>query len=277
MWRRVLGLSPIRTAVASGPIECEVHLLCSERDYLSALWALRSFYSRVGNLPLPLTIHLDNAVPSKAIRRLRRQFPDARIIERAQADAIIMPILKERKLVRLAAARSATAFILKLTDFALLSDARNLISFDSDVLFFSKPEELLQAAGSDFKGALVQVDLQSVYNIDAARAQSLGWQLPERVNTGIMAFERRGIDLDACEALLADPELARTTGWIEQTLYALLLARGGQLKYLPPSYTIPVPGDRWRASGVVARHYAGLSRPLLTLEGMPSIFKQVRA
>ena len=274
-WPRILRLAPVCTAAsATKDVQCEVHLLCSQGDYLSAIWALKSFFTAIGNVALPLTIHFDTNLPPKVRRRLSQHFPDARIVDRAQADAVVAPILEKRKLFRVVAARAASPFILKLTDFALLSDADNIISFDSDVIFFSKPTELLQASRAPFDGAFVQRDLGSVYNITSEQAIALGWKLPERVNTGIMAFTRSSVDLDACDQLLADSQLARPTGWIEQTLFALLFERAGQLRFLPPTYLIPVAGDASRDSDVVARHYAGESRPLLTLQGMPRFLVQ---
>src|SRR5262249_55123886 len=115
---------------------------------------------------------------------------------------------------------------------------------------------------------LFQQDPESTYNVSIERADAaLGVSLRPRINTGIMLFPLACLDLHRCDDYLADPEVARPTGFIEQTLYALHASETRLVTYLPESYLVDLRAGL-SYDGIVARHYAGPSRTLLTDEGM---------
>jgi hypothetical protein len=204
----------------------------------------------------------------RMIRRLKEHFPDARLIPQADADAEVIPQLEQRGLTRLLAARAANHYTLKLTDFLLLGDAPNLLTLDSDVLFFQRPEVFLAAA----KQHVFQRDLESTYVIDAATAVSeFGIELAPRINVGMMHFRRDSVSLERCDEYLA--AFPRLDGWLEQTLYALHASERGNVDYLPTEYLISLSAGIDH-SRLVARHYAGPSRALLHEEGIPFLLRE---
>jgi hypothetical protein len=271
LWSRILTTSPIITdPIGITPVE--LHLLCYQRDYLCAIWALKSFY-HFARVTCPLVIHLQGDVSRRAIVRLHRHFPAARVIAQAEADAAVETWLRSRGLVRLLAARQRTPFMQKLTDFPVLSESTHLLTLDSDVLFFRFPAELVIAAHAPSTMSLFQRDPESTYNISEERALSeLGIRLAPKVNTGIMVSPRESLDLQSCEKYLGHPDVARPTGWIEQTLHALCASAHGRVTYLPDSYLVSLATDV-NLGSLVARHYAGPSRPLLTSEGMRELVR----
>jgi hypothetical protein len=267
-WRRVLSTLPTATAPHGSRAAAEVHLLCCRWDYLSAIWALKTFYYHSG-VDFPLVIHVNGTVPARVPRRLRAHFPNARLILQDEANRTASALLEKRGLRRLCAARAGSAFMLKLTDFALFAAAPAVIGLDSDVLFFSRPDALVGSVEGPGGRHLFQRDLESTYNISAEDAQrDLGVKLMPRINTGIMCYPVAGLDLALCERYMENPAVARLTGFIEQTLYALHASEKNLVDYLPTAYLVDLrPGLPY--DGVVARHYAGPSRPLLTSEGIP--------
>jgi hypothetical protein len=268
LWRRVLATPPAATAPHGSRAAAEVHLLCCRWDYLPAVWALKTFYHHAG-VDFPLAIHVNGTAPAHLPRRLRAHFPNARLILQDEADREASSLLAKRGLPRLRSARAGSAFMLKLTDFALFAAAPNVIGLDSDVLFFARPQELLSALGRPGGLHLFQQDPQSTYNVSEEEAErDLGVRLAPRVNTGIMTYPTASLDLALCERYLEHPRVARLTGFIEQTLYALHASEKNLVAHLPRPYLVDLrPGLPY--DGVVARHYAGPSRPLLTCEGMP--------
>jgi hypothetical protein len=271
LWSRILTTPPIATdPVGTAPVE--LHVLCYERDYLCALWALKSFYHFSG-VTCPLVIHVQGDVARRVTVRLRRHFPAARVITQAEADPAVESWLRARGLVRLLAARRRTPFMLKLTDFPVLSESTHLLTLDSDVLFFRFPAELVEAARTPSTMSLFQRDPESTYNISAERALSeLGIRLAPKVNTGIMVSPRESLDLSSCEEYLGNADVARPTGWIEQTLHALCASAHGRVAYLPDTYLVSLETNV-NLESLVARHYAGPSRPLLTSEGMQELVR----
>jgi hypothetical protein len=263
--RGILRTAPVRTDPAGGEVPVEVHLLCHRHDHLIALWALKSFY-RFAGVRLPLVVHLQGRVPERARARLRTHFPDARIVDQAEADAVVVEWLRRRGR-RLLEVRGRYPILMKLTDFALLSRAGRLLAVDSDVLFFAPPAALLAAVRRGGPGSLFQRDVGSGYTVPPAWARErLGIDLVPRINTGIMSYPRDPADLERCEQYLEQPELMRPSGVLEQTLHALRACERGPVEFLPPEYLIRLePGGGY--DGLTARHYAGPSRRLLP-EGM---------
>jgi hypothetical protein len=263
----------VATDLAGGPACVEVHLLCSYLDHLCAIWTLKSFYHFAG-VSYPLVIHVQGPADPVVYRRLQVHFPQARLVLQSEADRIVEEFLSGNRLTRLAAARPLSPFMLKLIDFPVLSNAGYLVTLDSDVLFFARPAELLEAGASPAHSRF-QRDTASAYNITEAQAASeLGIQMASGINTGIALFPRRNLDLKRCERYLAHPEVARNTGWIEQTLHALCASEQGLVEYLPASYLVSL--DPYVSlDGLVARHYAGPSRRLMTDEGMPALLRTI--
>jgi hypothetical protein len=273
LWRRVLASPPVTTASPQAQAAAEVHLLCHRGDYLCALWALKSFYHYAG-VDFPLILHWNGDAHAKAWRRLRLHFPNALLVTQAHADREVAEYLRRRGFARLARARAQSPFMLKLTDFPAFARARQVVVLDGDVLFFARPAELVGACERPASAFVFQRDPETNYNLSPERARAeLGVPLAPRVNTGIMVYPREALDLGLCEQYLEHPEVARPSGFIEQTLYALQASARGAVSYFPDSYLVHL-GAGLPYDGVIARHYAGLSRPLLTEEGMPRLANQ---
>ena len=268
LWTRVLDLPPVQTDAVSADASVEVHLVCCLKDYLCALWALKTFYVSAG-VSYPLMIHLNGKMTTRALSRLRTHLLNARILEQQHIEATVTNWLVTNNCPRLQQVRSKNGFMLKLVDVNLLSEAPRLLLLDSDVLFFRRPDELLSAVQGTHDGMLFQRDADSTYNLTLEEARTeLGIDLAPRVNTGIMLFAKNAVDLCRCEALLAHPAVARQTGWIEQTLYALVASERERVRYLSADYLVSLEPEENLAS-LVARHYAGPSRRYLTEEGLP--------
>lgn len=272
LWRKILWTAPVRTAPHSASA-VEVHALCYRLDHLPAIWSLKSFY-RASEVDYPLVIHVNSWAERSVYDRLRKHFPDALLLPQQDADKRVEKRLAGMGLWRLAEARRASPFMLKLTDFPLLASGEVVLGIDSDVMFFSRPGELLERCARPNARYVVQTDPTSNYNLTAAAAvRYFGIPLAPRVNTGLLVYPRELPDMQAFERYLANPDVARPSGFIEQTLYALHGSELGRLDWLESArYQIDLRAGQ-PYEGVVARHYAGSSRPLMTAEGMPKVAK----
>jgi hypothetical protein len=245
----------------------ELHLLCYRNDYLGAIWTLKTFY-HFAEVRIPLVIHIQGHATSLMTRRLKHHFPDARLIQQEEADAIVVPELTRRQLTRLLTARAANHYTLKLTDFVLLSKAQNILTLDSDILFFDRPREFLAPS----PGHLFQRDPESTYVLSPESVKaSFNVELAPCINVGMMHFQPGNISLERCDQYLA--AFPKLDGWLEQTLYAIHASERGEVEYLPNRYLISL--DRGiDHSCLIARHYAGPSRSLMHQEGIPFLLKE---
>jgi hypothetical protein len=266
IWREILRTAAVHTPPVDASAPVETHLMCCARDYLSAVWALKSFYC-AARVAYPLVIHFQGSMPARAHRTLAVHFPEALIIAQHDADRAIESQLRERGFSRLLEARQHSPIMMKLTDVILSGLAPGILCLDSDVLFFRYPAQL--AIANVPAHNVFMRDLSNGYSISPDHALSaLHVRLAPAINTGIMLFRREQMSLERCEWFLEQLDLPTCDGLIEQTLYALCASERGDVVYLPADYFISMdPGPE----NLVARHYAGPSRAMLTTEGMPRL------
>lgn len=255
--------------------ELELHVLTSEKDHELAVWAITSFFLASGR-SIPVVIHEDRPFRERTRRKLQSRFPFCKLVGRDEADQRVESAL--RRFPLLLGLRRRFPHILKLVDFALFCRTPRFLALDSDVLFFSKPVDLLAPcqAGLGKTAHYVARDIASVYEISAAEAKGrLGLELPERINCGLANVLKGALDFAFLEAVLRSGliQLDNCTPWVEQTLWALECGRSG-FQHLPDTYVICTgPG----LDGVVAKHYVGNARDYFYTEGIPQVCRAIRA
>jgi hypothetical protein len=263
-WRRVwtqraiLPTLPMLTDT-TGPEE--VRVLTWKRDWISLIWALKTFYVFSG-ARFPLYIH-DGGLRDENKSALMSHFPNAVLVSREEADSRVEKILTARKLSRCILYRRRNPTTLKLFDFFLLSSARRIITIDSDILFFRRPAELIDAACPPNR---YNQDESCYYTLSLEELHRRFGVLPvSHINSGLSRIARESIDFDAVERFLQDDDLFANQWVTEQTLHALCLAsRPPEL--LPARYLVSTkPG---LAPDLVCKHYPGTGRHLLYDEGM---------
>jgi hypothetical protein len=250
--------------------ELQVHILTSQRDYVMACWAVVSFYAVSGGRE-PVVFHDDGTLNRDAVAGIRSLFPGARIVLRNEADAIVQEKFKFQPLLLML--RERLPHLMKILDFRSFSNTRRIIMVDSDVLFLSRPNELLEP-GESHKFSR---DVQSAYVISPGELKKgTGIDLPLSINCGIASVLREAVDIEMMEWFLRSGyvDLERCSPYVEQTLWALECGRTG-FEFLPASYRIcGGPG----LDGVVAKHYVGAvlnrlhtSRDYFFVEGIPAV------
>ncbi len=268
LWPRILNTPPIYTAPLAQGCDLAVHMMCYRADYLSALWALKSFYHH-SRKTYPLVIQVQGESTPVLETRLRTHFPNAHFIFQSEADRVVESFLRERGCFKLMEFRKALPTVQKLTDFLIMAESRRILIIDADVLFFRCPDELLCLHPASEEVFLAQRDFISSYTIPPSRGISeFGIDLQPQINVGILRVPPEMIDLVKCEQYLHHPDFATLEGHAEQTLWALEASRKDAVAYLPPSYDISENGHPDYGT-LTARHFAGLSRGLLTREGIP--------
>ena len=254
LWNKILRPLPPSEyggIITSQQGELEVHALTSERDYPMMLWSLTSYYCMSGRKD-PLVVHDDGTLSESSRSRISAHFPASRIVARSEADDIAGDMF--RRYALLSRQRERLPHMMKLMDFAVFCKAPRFLIIDSDVLFFDKPNELVDVRSPSH---CFSEDLASVYAIDPETLfRRTGFRLADRVNCGVANIRRLGIDYERMEWLLATGmiSLESCPPCLDQTLWAVDCVRAGHTA-LPPSYAIATaPGT----GGLVAKHYVGL-------------------
>jgi hypothetical protein len=270
-YRDVVRPRILRTAPVSSLNDrhCEIHLLTSQQDWLNLVWALKSFYWTSGRR-YGLCIHDDGTLEGDSRRELQRQFPDARLIARNEADRDVLPTLAS--FPRCLAFRHTNHLSPKLFDFRHYLQSERMLLLDSDVLFFEEPTELLRRIESPgYVANSVNADIASAYTVDPQDVCSqIGLAMPERFNSGLGLIHAASLRLEWIEEFLTLPGILGHFWRIEQTLFALCSARFG-VQLLPDEYRVSL---RRGTDGCAAKHYIGAVRHLMYGEGMAHLKRQ---
>ena len=255
------------------PHTVPVHLLAGEADWREAAWMLASWFC-ASDIAWPVVLHDDGTLPENARDVFRQAFGDVlRIVERAEADAEMVPRLKEFPFCEEFRAQHTQA--LKLFDTAHFAAADRFIVFDSDVLFFQKPREIRAWADAESEDCWFSEDAVESSIITAAEARDeLDLKLWRRVDAGICLLWKPVIDFDFCDRTLAQTSILKgPPERIASTLFALCASQHGEGGLLPKSYE--VSPDRHAAADAIARHYTGASRDRFFSDGLDRIHESV--
>jgi len=264
--RPILGTRPLRTA-SSGTIE--IRVLTWKRDWVNLIWALKSFYHYAG-VDYPLVIHDGGLLPEQ-VGKLLNHFPNARFIPRAEGDEHFVHLLRERGFDRSADFRQKDPLARKLFDFHLASSADYVLTIDSDVLFFRRPDQLLLPPEGLTRNRYNRdyQDGNCWYSMPSDELNcAFGIRPPPLINSGLAIVRRSTIDFSLIEKCLGHPKLSNYNWLTEQTLHALCSTVHG-VEFLPPEYQ--VGGPPGLGPGVVCKHYPGSFRHQMYTDGIPTL------
>lgn len=242
-----------------------VHVLTGKNDWRLAAWMLASWF-HFSEHTWPIFIHDDGTLPEDAREQLKKLFPIARIIERREADAAIDPILHAFPFC--ADYRKMHPLALKVFDVPHFTPGDRFILFDSDLLFFNYPGEILDWVTRGADECWFNEDVKEGSLITAAEARSeLGIKIWSRVNSGLCLLPKAAISLELCDEALAQTSILSGHVWrIEQTLLMLCAAKHGKGGLLPRTYEVSL--GKSSAENAIARHYVGAVRDRFYAEGL---------
>ena len=263
---KILDTPPIANTT---DITCEIHVLTSSHDWLNLLWGLKSLYYYTQHC-YALCIHGDASLTAQQQATLQAHFPDARIITCQQADAEMATWLQNYPRCR--QLRQSNYLAPKVFDFAAYLRGDHLFLFDSDILFFAQPTELLRRLEDPhYQCNAVNADVGTAYTVDAATVKAqLGFDLVPRFNSGLGIIQPASLDRDWIEEFLGLSDIIGHFWRIEQTLFALCSSRYG-VELLPPKYDVRLDKG---INGSPCRHYVGAIRHLMYGEGMRQLVRQ---
>lgn len=247
------------------PQEIPVHVLTGADDWRLAAWTLASWFHFSENA-WPVVIHDDGTLPNDARASLEVLFPKARFILRKEADATMEPVLKAFPFCY--EYRGMHPRALRIFDVPHFTTSERFILFDSTLLFFSFPREILDWVNAKNNECWFNEDAEERSLLSAHEAQAeLNVKLWSRVNSGLGLIHKSAIDLDFCDKALAETSILRgKIERIEQTLYALCASRHGKGGLLPKRYE--VSSGKHSAGNAVSRNYVGAARERFYGEGL---------
>jgi hypothetical protein len=247
------------------PNPVPVHVLTGADDWLLAAWMLASWFHFTGQ-NWRVVIHDDGSLPAPAEHSLLRMFRGTQIIRRHEADAEMDRILTAFPFCT--DYRKSHPLALKTFDMPHFAAHEKFLIFDSDLLFFKQPAEVMQWTIAGDRECWFNEDVREGSLISAHEALAeLGVKLWPHVNSGLCLIHKPALDLDFCDRALAQTSILRGhIRRVEQTLFALCASRHGAGGLLPKTYEVSL--SRHAADGIISRHYVGAVRDRFYGEGV---------
>lgn len=256
----------------------EVHLQICRRDWLNALWTLKTL-RYFSEREFRLVLHRDKSIRFRQLDTLRAHFPGVIIPDHAamleackrQLGATAPTLCKLR--------HSGRFFTLpKVIDAWLSARSETIYSIDPDVLFFSRPDQMLDE--SESAHAFCQFNVERFagfperrycFHVDAIR-EACDLEMLHDFSCGLGWFQRSKLDWGLVESVFSRlPVNEEDIFMTDQTVLGIVAARHGRVKLAPLAYAVE-PVDS--LEGVVARHYYGKTRHLMFREGMLTLWRR---
>jgi hypothetical protein len=236
-----------------------VHLLTGKRFWYQTAFCLWTLAMQSKRTIHPV-LHDDGSLVDSTRESLLRLFPNATIVEIAETHARLERLLPERKFPVLRERWRNYPNIRKLIDVHLGAAGWKLV-IDSDLLFFRRPEFLLQWS-LDPQQPLRAVDCETSYGYSRDLLEKLaGAKLDELVNVGLAGLRSESIDWEQLEHWCATLHAAEGTHYyLEQALVAMMLA--GKAAAVAPAdeyITLPRPPEAL-ACAATMHHYVAHSK-----------------
>ena len=260
-----LSLGPV--AVPGYDPDFSVHMLLCNRDFEMSICALRSFVFFCGK-SFEFIIHEDGTLTRDQKEYILKNFPKSEIIAYDRSLNLAKETFGEGS--EIYKMRLKGVMMLKLIDIRLFSKKKKAVVLDSDILFFRKPSEILDAA--------TRFDVPSLFNKDVSPSLMAPKEIlesicskpiPERINAGFSVLYTDAIDFVLIEKWLKDLKDRKVDfimHRIEQSLITMLCVNHKSgIDYLPETYDVSFEKDVGQS---VCKHYVGVIRHGFELEGL---------
>ena len=268
-WRRYIAPADILKRITFHTDEVAdvtVCVLTSRTDWLMCLWSLASFYNFSG-LRLPLLIYSDGTLKTPHIARIKDVFPNARIVDPMAADAAVQQALSGFPKCR--QFRASQPCARRIIDLPLLCKSKSILMLDSDILFFRRPEELVECVTAHCSGRFIfERDMQDAYFESPENIRKMFQvEVAPQVNCGIMLADVSNFNYGQIEKWLGYDGVGKHP-WAEQTLWAMYAGKGRTM-FLSEPYDVSM------SAGIepeaVMKHYIKPIRDYMYTQGIPSL------
>ncbi|MBC7879715.1 MAG: glycosyl transferase [Anaerolineae bacterium] len=238
----------------------EVFFLTGKRFWYQTCFCAYSMakYSDANLCPI---IYDDGTLGTIHITEIKRIFPNAQIILIDEIEETVHSLLPESRFPVLHERRRKYPNIRKLIDIHIGSTGWKLV-LDSDMLFFGKPDLLLEWLANPDRPCHM-IDVETSYGYSNSLMTDLAQSpIPERLNVGICGLNSSALDWEQleywCHTMI---EREGTNYYQEQALVAMLMA--GQDRTVAPSLeyiTLPQRSEVLKPLAVL-HHYVSDSKP----------------
>ncbi len=227
--------------------------VANKKRFYESVAALYSFCFWENNICIHY--HEDGTLSENEIDYLKKIFPGITIFRRAEQNVKVKNILSSKGLDHCAQLRNQFFLSIKLFDMVVEKNTKYLLHIDSDVLFFSKPHEILNIAEKGSYNGCYNVDVGNLYDFDNT-IMSKYVQVPviSCFNSGLLLHNFNEDFFDFIDAVMENNASTVTPWHMEQTLLAMYASVKGNFLALPKYYDL-ARKERDLGNKITSEHY----------------------
>jgi len=247
-------------------ITIELHSLCQKKDLWMLACSLRSFLYHSGLHPY-IIVHDDGSIDDEAVKLIESKFSGLLVLRKKEADELIknFPGITEKVLNY---RTEGHIMMMEFMDIFLLSGAENVIVYDSDILFYKKPEEVVNFFGDyNYLDALISPQY-GTYDLKMDDYYSQKYNLENKkvgyMNPGLIVYKKEAIRFDKFLEYFDHTIRDIKDYFVGMTAWGCLVSQTN-FNFLPiEKYKI-----KWRPNvNTVMKHYTGPRRHELYAYGI---------
>jgi hypothetical protein len=252
----ILAAVHLKELTYPGKETFSVYFLTGKKYWFQTAFCLHSLQKNAG-----LNIHafiLDDGSFDDALENLvRSQFPTTTTIIRAlQLKELLDQYLPEDKFPVLRQRRIEYPHLRKLTDVHVLPGDGPKLVLDSDMLFFHKPQSLLNWM-SDPQTLLFMQDVAESYGYSRGLMTELSGakKIPERLNVGVAGIPSSIIDWEKLEHWTNELLKKEGSSYLQEQALTAMIAANESIEFLDEKHYKVLPTIESNSISEVLHHY----------------------
>ncbi len=228
-------------------------ILANKKRFYESVAALYSFCFWENNVYVHY--HEDGTLLPEDIELLKITFPGITVFKQSLQTLKIQEYLLSKDLEHAAQMRGSFLFSVKLIDEIVEKKTPYLLHIDSDVLFFSRPNEILEIINTGNYNGCFNVDDKDSYMFDsAAIAKYIDVPLISRLNSGLFLHNFDESFFTFVNNIIKNEPGSVIYWHLEQTLFAMYASAVGGFLPLPSYYDV-TQMERNLGHTIVSEHY----------------------
>jgi uncharacterized protein (UPF0248 family) len=227
--------------------------LSNKRNFYESVAALYSFC--FWNKNVYLHYHEDGTLTEKEIRFLKKMFPGIKVFLRSDQNIKVKALLASKGLENCKKLRDVFFLSIKLFDMIIEKRTTYLLHIDSDVLFFSRPDEILDIVEKGNYNGCYNRDVSNSYTFDNDTMSGyLTSEMINRFNSGLILHNFDELFFSFINKVM-EGNLYKTESWhLEQTLLAMFASEKGNFLGLPKHYDL-ARKEMFLGNKITSEHY----------------------
>lgn len=248
---KVNQLTPIFTQKENSKLTLSI--LANRKNFYESIAALYSFCFWTQDIHIHY--HDDGTLNDPEKEILKKIFPGIEFFKKDKQNDNVIEYLLSNGLPNCAKLRGHFLFSIRLFDMLIEKKTPYILQIDSDVLFFSKPTEILNIIEKENANGCYNQDVTNAYTFNNETIiKYVSNPMLSKFNAGVLLHNFDKYFFNFIEMILENEPQSTGSWHLEQTLFAMYATQKGSFEALPKCYDLGKK-ERNLGNSIISEHY----------------------